>query len=185
MLDINLTFGGALFMAKYSLETKLESVKNVIEHGMSFQAAAKLIGTEKSVVRTWVGLYKEFGEEGLTKKSGSYSGDFKVSVVKYMHDNHMSAHATAIKFGIRKHSTVCKWEQIYWDKGPEALYKDNRRRTKKMPKSKIKNYKLTKQVNQEEETLEQEVKRLRMENDYLKKLNALVQAREESAKKTK
>jgi len=35
------------------------------------------------------------------------------------------------------------------------------------------------------EDLLQEVQRLRMENEYLKKLNALAQKREESEKKTK
>ena len=35
------------------------------------------------------------------------------------------------------------------------------------------------------EALQAEINRLRMENDYLKKLNALVQAKEKSPKKTK
>jgi transposase len=38
---------------------------------------------------------------------------------------------------------------------------------------------------QTEEDLIAEVQRLQMENEYLKKLNALVQERERSAKKTK
>ena len=35
------------------------------------------------------------------------------------------------------------------------------------------------------EALQAEISRLRMENEYLKKLNALVQAKEKSPKKTK
>lgn len=51
-----------------------------------------------------------------------------------------------------------------------------------MNKNKIKKPKINKPV---EEDLLAEVQRLRMENEYLKKLNALVQAKEKSAKKTK
>jgi len=51
-----------------------------------------------------------------------------------------------------------------------------------MTKDNIKKLKLPKQL---EDDLIAEVQYLRMENEYLKKLNALVQAREKAAKKTK
>jgi transposase len=43
----------------------------------------------------------------------------------------------------------------------------------------------TKKSMTREQELEAEINRLRMENDYLKKLNALVKEREKSEKKTK
>jgi transposase len=49
-------------------------------------------------------------------------------------------------------------------------------------KDKTKEPKLNKQS---EEDLIAEIQRLRMENEYLKKLNALVQAKEEAAKNVK
>lgn len=39
-------------------------------------------------------------------KHGSYTGTFKISVVEYMHDNHLSLSQTAIKFGIPQDNTV-------------------------------------------------------------------------------
>jgi transposase len=169
-------------MAKYSLETKLKAVNDVLELGMSSGAVAKLLNTDKSVVRRWVTRYEELGVEGLSMKSGTYSGDFKVRVVQYIHENGASLFSAAVHFGIPSQSTVSKWERIYWEEGPQALYKDNRGRKRKMPKDKIQKPKMDKKA---EEDLMAEVQRLRMENEYLKKLNALVQAREKSAKKTK
>jgi transposase len=168
-------------MAKHSLETKMKAVNDVLEVGMSAQAVAKTLNTAKVVVQGWVARYEEFGIEGLLKKSGTYSGDFKVSVVKYIHENGVSLFSAAAHFGIPSHTTVMKWERIYWEEGPQALYSDNRGRSK-VTKDKIKKPKMNKQA---EEDLIAEVQRLRMENEYLKKLNALVQAREKSAKKTK
>jgi transposase len=77
---------------------------------------------------------------------------------------------------------VGSWERIYYEEGPKALYKDNRGRKQKMTKDNIKKPKMPKQL---EDDLIAEVQYLRMENEYLKKLNALVQAKKKSAKKTK
>jgi transposase len=169
-------------MAKHSLETKIKAVNDVLKLGMSAYAVGKILSTSKSVIQGWVLLYEEFGVDGLSMKAGTYSGDFKVNVIKYIHENEISICRAAAHFGIPSMSTVSKWERIYWEEGPEALYKDNRGRKRKVDKGKIKKPKINKRV---EEDLVAEVQRLRMENEYLKKLNALVQAREKSVKKTK
>lgn len=85
-------------------------------------------------------------------------------------------------FGIPSDATVGKWERIYWEEVPQALYKGNRGRKNKIMKDKINKPKMDEQV---EEDLIAEVQRLRMENEYLKKLNALVQAKEKLEKNTK
>jgi transposase len=96
-----------------------------------------------------------------------------------MHTHSLSAKATAIRFGIVCHSTVLHWERIYYEEGPEALFKERRGRKKMNDK---KPAKPKKKVDENEDLL-QEVQRLRMENEYLKKLNALVQEREKSEQK--
>lgn len=174
MLDNNLTFGGVFFMAKYSYEEKLEAVLRVIEDGMSAEQSGHILGTSKAPVERWVARYKQFGPEGLLMKHGSYSGDFKISVIEYMHTNHLSLFQTAVKFGIPTDATVGKWERIYYEEGPQGLYQDNRGRKSKMNSDKPTKKKLSKET---EEDLIAEVQRLRMENDYLKKLQALVQER--------
>ena len=67
-------------MAKYSLETKLKAVTDVLELGMSPGVVAKSLNTSKVVVRGWGARYEIFGVDGLTMKAGIYSGDFKVRV---------------------------------------------------------------------------------------------------------
>ena len=103
----------------------------------------------------------------------SYSGAFKQSVIEYMHTNHLSLQETAYHFNLANHSIIGKWERIYYEEGPQALYEERRGRSKYM-NSKPRKKKLSKEV---EEDLIAENQRLRMENEYLKKLNALVQER--------
>ena len=90
-----------------------------------------------------------------------------------MHNNHLSATETAIHFRLGSVDRVLKWERIYYEEGPQGLYIERRGRNKNMS-SKPKKKKIS---NENEEDLIEEVQRLRMENEYLKKLNALVQER--------
>ncbi len=135
----------------------------------------------KAQLRRWVHLYEQHGAEGLFKVSATYSGEFKIHVVEYMHEKQMSIIETANHFCIPNHSTVIKWERIYYEEGPEALLEERRGR-KNMGKKN--SSKPKKNVNENEDLLA-EVQRLRMENEYLKKLNALVLEREKSEQKKK
>ena len=174
MLDKNLAFGGAFFMAKYSYEEKMEAVLRVIDDGMSVKQSGHILGTGATPVKRWVERYQQFGPEGLLMKRGTYDGDFKISVIEYMHKNHLSLSRVAVEFGIPNETTVSKWERIYYEEGPQALFKNNRGRKSNMSSDTSRKKKLNKET---EEDLIAEVQRLRMENEYLKKLNALVQER--------
>ena len=161
-------------MSKYSTEQKQEVVRQMLEDKASAQSAARSIGANKSDAQKWLKLYKEHGPEGLVMKRGTYDGKFKEKVVEYMHTHRLSIGDTAAKFGIPSHTTVGKWERIYYEEGAAALYKDNRGRKPMTGERKPRKPKLDKKT---EEDLIAENQRLRMENAYLKKLNALVQER--------
>ena len=161
-------------MSKFTYEEKLEAVLRVVEEGMSYRSSAKILGVRFSALQRWVARYEQFGTEGLLLKHGSYDGKFKVSVIEYMHANHLSLFKTAVMFGIPTEETVRKWERIYYEEGPQGLFRDNRGKKSKMSSDKPRKKKLSKET---EEDLIAEVQRLRMENEYLKKLNALVQDR--------
>ena len=183
MLDKNLTFGGVFFMSKYSSEFKLEVVKYCIEQHHGYEDAAKKFKIPSSTpILGWVRKYKEYGPEGLLKRrKSSYDGKFKQNVIEYMHENHLSATDASIKFNLGNANIVLKWERIYYEEGPQALYEERRGRRKNMS-SKPRKKKLS---EDNEKDLIAEVQQLRMENAYLKKLNALVQERikRESKKK--
>ncbi len=161
-------------MSKFSDTEKLEAVLRVVEDGMGCKSSAKIMGVHHSVVADWVARYRKFGVEGILMKHGTYDGEFKVYVIEYMHNNHLSLRQTAAEFGIPCKETVSKWERIYYEEGPQGLYRENRGRKSKMSFGNQKNKKISKKT---EEDLIAEVQRLRMENDYLKKLQALVQER--------
>ena len=162
-------------MSKYSNNFKLEVVKYYNKQHYGYQCTANKFNIPSlTTVKKWVKKYNEHGEKGLLKNlKSSYSGEFKQSVIEYMHKNHLSAQETAIHFKLSSGSTVTKWERIYYEEGPQALYEERRGRNKNMS-SKSRKKKLSKDV---EEDLIAEVQRLRMENAYLKKLQALVQKR--------
>ena len=162
-------------MSKYSSELKLEIVKYCIEgYHSKYDAAKKFNIPSPTPIDDWIRKYKEHGVEGLIKqKKSSYSGEFKQNVIEYMHKNHLSCTETAIHFNLGNNYIVSKWERIYYEEGPQALYEERRGRKKNMS-SKPRKKKLSKEI---EEDLIAENQRLRMENDYLKKLQALVQER--------
>jgi transposase len=91
----------------------------------------------------------------------------------------LSINEAAARFGVPTPSTISNWERIYYEEGPEALLEERRGRNNM---GKKRGRKAKKNVNENEDLL-QEVQRLRMENEYLKKLNALVQEREKSEQK--
>lgn len=152
-------------MSKYSYEEKLEAVLRVINEGMSKTASGKILGVSEPTIHKWCLLYEHHGIEGLITTNGTYSGDFKIEVVEYMHANHLSCYKAAAKFLIPSKTQVANWERIYYEKGPQALYRDNRGGPGKMSSNKAKKTTLNKEI---EEDLIAEVQRLRMENEYLK-----------------
>ena len=168
-------------MSKYSLETKFEVVQFILEGKNSQKEAVRHFGIAKGMIQMWVAAYLHHGLEGLALKNRSYTGDFKVSVIEYMHKNGLSARQTAAEFNIPSFTTVCTWERIYLEEGATALDIDKRGSSAKTDTdNKLKKPKLNKGI---EEDLIAEVQRLRMENEYLKKLNALIQEKEKLPKK--
>ena len=64
-LDQKSDFWGFIFMAKYSLEFKLEIVKHYLGNYGGYLAVAKKYNIQDSIVRRWVNSYQQFGIEGL------------------------------------------------------------------------------------------------------------------------
>lgn len=111
-----------------------------------------------------------------------YSGEFKQHVVETMRNEGLGHKETERRFEL-PHNRALKWERIYLEEGPEGLFVERRGRASGTSNTKKgRPPKLDKKV---EEDLIAEVQRLRAENDYLKKLNALVSERVQREKKHK
>lgn len=175
---------GVVFMGRkmYSTEFKHEIVKRYLEGGIGLKRLAEQYHVNKGDILKWRNAYVEHGIEGLCTTHGTYTGDFKVAVVEYMHNTGASIRQTAAHFNIPSHSTISNWERIYYESGKDALYEERRGRASKMGKKSNVN---SQKKLEENEDLLAEIQRLRMENEYLKKLNALIQEREKSKKPTK
>lgn len=125
-------------------------------------------------------------KKGIKQKK--YSGEFKISVIMDMREHHLNYHETVRKYELGNDQTggarmmLQRWERIYLEEGAEGLMKERRGRACSAGGTKKgRPPKLDKKV---EEDLIAENQRLRMEIEYLKKLDALVQKREqEEAKK--
>ena len=95
-----------------------------------------------------------------------YTPEFKQLVVETMHRDKLSIREVSAQFEIGDHNAVARWERIYLMEGAEGLTIERRGRG-----SKGRPQQFPKEV---EEDLLKEVQRLRAENAYLKKLQALV-----------
>lgn len=114
-------------------------------------------------------------------KGIAYSGEFKQQVVETMRSEKLSYREAAQRFGIpNSYRKILDWERIYLEEGAEGLYIERRGRGNAVSDAKKGHPpKLDKEV---EEDLIAENQRLHAENDYLKKLNALVLEEERRSK---
>lgn len=165
-------------MRFFTYEEKVATVKAVEEEGLSYVKAGKRVGASKTVVYSWILLARENGMEALKDRPvEQHTGEFKVKVVEYMHEQHVSPYFAAARFNVAR-TQVQRWNKIYLEEGREALMEE--RRGKGSGKKRGRKKRVDKMSNEE---LMNEVQQLRMENDYLKKLNALVQERISHEKK--
>lgn len=105
------------------------------------------------------------------KKRMTYRGMFKVEVIETMRKENLNCKETARRFGIRNTTQVERRERIYLEEGKEVLLVERRGRAcAASGTQKGRKPKLDKQV---EEALIAENQRLRMEIDYLKKIECL------------
>ena len=122
-------------------------------------------------------------EKRISKK---YSAEFKLSVILDLVQNNLNNREV-----IRKHwntssrrdedsyrPTVRAWHHIYLEKGVQGLMAQRREKTSKPRKMPVAD---TAEENllTENQRLKERLKYLEMENEYLKKLNALIQSEEE------
>jgi len=164
---------------KYDLAFKLRVVKEHLE-GESIKKLAGRRSLSTSLLRRWIDHYQSLGEQGLLPRvHGYHSSEFKLKVVKGYLDEGLSLRACCLEYGIANESTVLSWVRKYELSGLNGL-REQRGRPMIM-KDKIPPKKTQPLTRLEE--LEKENLYLRAENELLKKLEALTQAKETQKKK--
>ena len=170
-------------MSRYTEQFKHKVVQEYLSGGGGYQALSQRHGiANRSSIERWVMAYRLHGEAALRKKlRRRYGADFKLSVLQHMWENRLSITQTAAQFDIRRHSTVGDWERAYREGGVEALTPAPTTRVKKIPIPTTTPAVPAGEDTRNREELLAELAHLRMEVAYLKKLDALVQARQKSA----
>ena len=170
-------------MTKFTSERKLKIVKNFNSKIISQNEYASQMGVTRAQFQFWLKLYELHGEEAFENTYTNYPVPFKLNVLNYMVQNGASLMDTAALFKIPSYTIVYSWQKQMAYGGIDALEP----KLKGRPSMKKKSTNQPKNVLAEgsTEALQARIKQLEMENEYLKKLNALVQVKEKSPKKTK
>ena len=126
-------------------------------------------------------------KEGGNKRR-KYSPEFKITVIMDMMHNHLSYRETIRKYwntASRSEEdlykqTVKKWELIYLREGQKGFMVERRgRNSKGRPRKKPLDKEVKKDLVLENQRLKERLEYLEMENEYLKKLDALVRLEEQ------
>ena len=164
-------------MTKFSEEFKAKMVQERLS-GKTFKAISKEFGVGETTVTRWYARYEAGGADQLLRVNRRYTPEFKKKVIEYRWEHGLSLMQTALQFQIPHQGVVYQWERRYLDRGMSGLMPKKKGRPSKMPKKPKKKEDLTRL-----EKLEAENAQLRMENEFLKKLDALVQQRKKQPKK--
>jgi len=162
-------------MSKYSKEEIIAAIKEV-ESGYSINQIAKKYQIGWTVLQVCLRRYQKHGEKGLYPHAYGWSAQQKIEALNYMHENHLSFTETGVLLGI-SNRTIWDWEKRYLENGMSGLEDKNKGRKPRVQKPKPPKTRL--------EELEEENLNLRIENEYLKKLNALVAEREKHERESR
>jgi transposase len=171
-------------LGKYSEQAKLAAVEDYCAGHHGLRIVARRHGVNVESLRRWAALYRVHGADGvLEKRRAAYSLEFKLSVLQRMQDEELSYRQVAALFDIRNFNIIGNWERAYDEGGTAGLspYASVRRARMKKPSTKKPQPKLSDGSSPSRKELLAELDHLRMENAYLKKLDALVQAKKQEA----
>jgi len=170
-------------MGKFTAEEKLQAVLRYLNGKESYKEIGRSFRTDHKSIVKWVKQYEYNGVEAFVKQYTNYTRQFKLDVLNYMIEQGTSLNETAAIFKIAAPSSISVWRRQFETQGMDALQSKKKGRPSmkkelnKQPKQSLKEGSI--------EALEARIGQLEMENEYLKKLNALVQNKKKSPKKTK
>ncbi len=170
-------------MGKFTAEEKLQAVLRYLNGQESYREIGRSLGVDNKSIVKWVKQYEYNGAEAFVIQYTNYTIQFKLDVLNYMIEHGTSLIETAAIFNIAAPSTIITWRKQLELQGLDALQSKKKGR----PSMKKESHSSSKPsaTKSATEVLEARIKQLEMENDYLKKLNALVQNKEKLPKKTK
>lgn len=170
-------------MTKFTRGKKLAIIQAYDPELISQTEYANQMDVTRSQFQYWLKLYEMHGESAFTNGYTNFPASFKLDVLNHMAQSEASLMDTAALFKLSNYSVLHSWQKKMETGGLEALESKKKGR----PSMKKDSNSSTKRsvVEGSVEALEERIKQLEMENEYLKKLNALVRNKEKSPNKTK
>ena len=168
-------------MSKLTRENKIEIFERR-KKGETIPSLAKAFDVQESNIKYLIALIEKHGYDILRKdKNRVYSKDFKLQTINRILIDNESINSVAIDIGLTSSGILDNWLSKFKENGYNVVEKKKGRKPKSMTKPK-KNEKVLSEKDKIKQ-LEDEILYLKAENEYLKKLRALVQERELKEKK--
>ncbi|NBH87091.1 helix-turn-helix domain-containing protein, partial [Lachnospiraceae bacterium] len=178
----------------YPKDLIAQVINDYAGHVRPAKQLADYYGIPYNTVKYWIKKYNKNGMDALLKpRSGgkyiTYDPSFKLRVTEYWLEHPEVSSSQISEMFHASRGAIRSWRKIYLEQGADALRKEMRGKSKNMKNGKRKimaeQAEMSDSPQKRIETLEKQVRYLQMENDYLKKLNALVQEKEHSQKPKK
>lgn len=166
---------------KYSKEFKLECVQRYKNGDHIEDPPGIKHKSFRDQVDTWVRMYNSLGEEGLEHGRPTLDINQRIELINRVEAGE-SYNSVAFSIGI-KPDLLIRWHNIYKDKGKDGLKLLKRGRPSMAKTNKDVAKKDPKDMTKEE--LIEALEMATIENEYLKKLSALVQKRKAQEQKKK
>lgn len=177
---------GGFLMVKFDLDFKINVLHQYFD-GVGSTTLANRYGISRpTTILLWVHRFEQFGLDGLKVRviHPKYSSEFKTSVLNWMKQQGASYPETALHFDISAPSTVWQWAKAFERKGADGLVTRQERRNS-MTKHKNPKASSKPALKGDEKDLRQlktENDLLRIENAFLKKLDALARQKSQNKK---
>nr|WP_226951735.1 IS3 family transposase [Ralstonia pseudosolanacearum] len=174
-------------MAKYEEAFKRQVVQEYLRGAVGTAGLSQKYGIGRSVIRRWINVWQRHGKSGLRKKHEAYSAEFKLTVLQRMWRDELSYQQVSAVFDLREAGGVSRWDRQYHEGGFDALQPRRKGGAPIMSQSK-QDPQPAAQPAQDERSREDLLKEnecLRAEVAYLKKLDALLRAKQPAGTKEK
>ena len=169
-------------MAKLTREQRIE-IYHKRKSGVTIPSLCKQYGINKNMIWYLVKLIDKHGEDVLRRDSNRYySPQLKLEMINKVLIDNQSIKSVSLEYGLTSDGMLNNWIKYYKENGYNIVEK-KRGRSPTMKKE-------VKSIDPNDKDAiikakDEEILRLKAENEYLKKLRAVVQARKGQQPKTK
>ena len=159
---------------KLTREQKLKLAKEHIEEGIPLYEISKKYNYEISNVKYQCSLYQRHGEKAFSNEKRSYTREEKLKAIR-RHEEGTSIRQIALDIGLPDATILGDWVKIYRQKGEAGIKDTNSRNHYLMHEERLNKIAL--------DSMQERMKYLEAENEYLKKLYSLILERSKRLKR--